>query len=49
MKVESRDLDHNDQLLRAEASILKRMQYSKHVPIFIAAGNVINPIYELFY
>uniref|UniRef100_A0A915PVD2 Protein kinase domain-containing protein n=1 Tax=Setaria digitata TaxID=48799 RepID=A0A915PVD2_9BILA len=38
MKVESRDLDHNDQLLRAEASILKRMQYSKHVPIFIAAG-----------
>uniref|UniRef100_A0A0R3RSI9 Protein kinase domain-containing protein n=1 Tax=Elaeophora elaphi TaxID=1147741 RepID=A0A0R3RSI9_9BILA len=38
MKVESRDLDHNDQLLRAEAGILKRMQYSKHVPIFIAAG-----------
>ncbi|VDM98071.1 unnamed protein product [Thelazia callipaeda] len=38
MKVESRDLDHNDQLLRVEASILKRMQYSKHVPIFVAAG-----------
>ncbi|MCP9263299.1 Tau-tubulin kinase 1 [Dirofilaria immitis] len=38
MKVESRDLNHNDQLLRAEANILKRMQYSKHVPIFIAAG-----------
>ncbi|EFO21609.2 CK1 protein kinase [Loa loa] len=38
MKVESRDLGHNDQLLRAEANILKRMQYSKHVPIFIAAG-----------
>ncbi|VDK62897.1 unnamed protein product [Onchocerca ochengi] len=38
MKVESRDLGHNDQLLRAEANILKRMQYSKHVPIFITAG-----------
>ncbi|EJW77605.1 CK1 protein kinase [Wuchereria bancrofti] len=38
MKVESRDLDHNDQLLRIEASVLKRMQYSKHVPVFIAAG-----------
>ncbi|OZC08008.1 hypothetical protein X798_05004 [Onchocerca flexuosa] len=41
MKVESRDLDHNDQLLRAEANILKRMQYSKHVPIFIAAGRTV--------
>ncbi|VDK74965.1 unnamed protein product [Litomosoides sigmodontis] len=35
MKVESRD---SDQLLRVEAGILKRMQYSKHVPIFVAAG-----------
>ncbi|VDN33358.1 unnamed protein product [Gongylonema pulchrum] len=39
MKVESRDLDHNDQLLRVEATILKRMQHSEHVPVFIAAGN----------
>ncbi|CAG9533838.1 unnamed protein product [Cercopithifilaria johnstoni] len=35
MKVESRD---SDQLLRVEAGILKRMRYSKHVPIFVAAG-----------
>ncbi|VDK19684.1 unnamed protein product, partial [Anisakis simplex] len=38
MKVESRCIDRDEQLLRAEAAVLKRMRNSKHGPHLITAG-----------